>query len=117
MKKYYFLVTVFEKERTRLKALPHQLFPDGGGIKSDLNIQGEIDIRNKYPIGTVFATEQLDNNNLGFFYAAPKKLFAVSIPSNGEMVKPEAIPNQEAATTEMHDAYVKYLEESGQVAS
>lgn len=65
----YFMKTVTEKSRTRLRALPGQnIF--GAPVDSTLNVQADKPIRTMYPIGTVFGTEELTPASM--FYVAGK---------------------------------------------
>ena len=66
---YYFIRTVTEKSRTRLRALPGQTI-DGVPLDITLNIQADRPIRTMYPIGTVFGTDSLSIDSM--FYVAGK---------------------------------------------
>lgn len=96
---YYFMRTVTEKSRTRLRALPGQDV-DGISIDSTLNVQAEKPIRTMYPIGTVFGTDSLTLASM--FYVAGK---IYPMLSDTEAYRePSHVP-----PAEMRDAYLKFI--------
>ena len=59
MSKYYFMKTMPDKGRNRLRALANQTLADGGKIDQTLNVQADRSLREMYPLGTVFCTDSL----------------------------------------------------------
>lgn len=57
----YFFITVIEGSRNRLKPLPGQ-YLDGRPLDTRYNVQSDKDMRNRYPIGTIFGAEYLRAN-------------------------------------------------------
>ena len=57
---YYFLKTYAEGSTNRLRALPNQQFKNGAEIPVTLNIQASQTIRQRCPIGTIFACAGLE---------------------------------------------------------
>lgn len=95
MAKFYFLKTVSEGTRNRLRALPKQSFPDGTSVDTTLNVQSDKVIRSQYPIGTVFGTEslELDTSRTAPFLVAGN-IFPVSPEEDFLYVDPRHRPSE-----------------------
>lgn len=93
---FYFFQTVLETQsRSRLRALPKQKIEGGEHVFTQLNVQGDMEMRNAYPIGTIFGSDKLEMRANGAtpFYTAGK-LFPVSIP-DPELLQTEHRPSEE----------------------
>lgn len=105
-KKIYFMRTESNKTSNTLKPLPFQKDENNCAIITDLKIQGNMEMRNEYPIGTVFASERLEirNKNTGNmpFYQSGE-IYPVSI-DRSEIKAASHLP-----TDEMVTAYNDYL--------
>ena len=51
--KYYFVKTLEDKGRPRVRALSGQTFEDGTPVDTTLNVRADREIRTHYPMGTV----------------------------------------------------------------
>ena len=106
---YFFLKTVVDGGRNRLRALPKQVFPSGMPVDTTLNIQSDRVIRSQYPIGTVFVTEELalDASKATGFYTAGK-IYPVSTDTDFVYVEDGHKP-----TEAMLQAYLRFIGLSG----
>lgn len=57
--KYYFVKTLEDKGRPRVRALSGQTFEDGTPIDTTLNVRADREIRTHYPMGTVYGVKSL----------------------------------------------------------
>lgn len=94
-KKIYFFRTVSEGGRDRLKAMPFQTDEAGRNVVTSLNVQADTAIRRAYPIGTIFASEMLEDRVTGNspFYSAGK-IYPVSIDRK-DIIETDHIPTEE----------------------
>lgn len=105
----YFFRTMSDGSRNRLRPMPFQTDPDGRTIMTELNTQSDMERRNAYPTGTVFASETCElrsaSGNMPFYVAGD--IFPVSV-DRSELRNPSHEPNAEMMTE-----YNKYLAENG----
>jgi MoxR-like ATPase len=97
--KYYFMKTVTEKSRIRLRPIAGQTL-DGLPINENLNVQADKPIRAMYPVGTVFGTESLEAGS-GFYVAG--KIYPC-LPDTTAYREPSHVPPME-----MLEAYAKFI--------
>lgn len=97
--KYYFLRTVADGSRIRIRALKGQTLMDGTEIDPSMNVQGNMSIRSMYPVGTVYGTTSMSAGS-SFYKAGP--LFALDL-SPYEYRDPGHVPD-----TQMKEAYLQY---------
>ena len=57
--KYYFVKTLEDKGRPRVRALSGQTFEDGTPVDTTLNVRADREIRTHYPMGTVYGVKSL----------------------------------------------------------
>lgn len=100
----YFFKTIKEGSKNRLRPMPFQTFEDGRPLITNFNTQADMSLRNAYPIGTVFASEVVEERtgNAQVFYAAGD-IFPVSVQRN------ELASAAHQPTDEMARAYTIYM--------
>lgn len=106
--KYYFLKTLSDKGRNRLRPLSGQNFEDGLSIDPTLNCQSDKTIRTMYPLGTVYATDSLTISS-GYYVAG--RIFPVSVPAG------EIMDSSHQAPKKMLDAYAEFIGASPEFSS
>lgn len=109
MSETYFFRTIKDGARNRLRPMPFQKDTAGRSLITDLNVQADTDVRQSYPIGTVFASEMVEMRTGGTtpFYAAGD-IFPVSV-TDGGLASPRHQP-----TDEMRRAWNTYLAANGE---
>lgn len=107
--KIYFFRTIKEGQRNRLRPLPFQTDEAGRDVMTSLNVQAEMEVRQAYPVGTVFASEMLEDRQTGntAFYSAGD-IYPVSVKRD------ELLSTKHAPTDEMVDAYNVYISQHGE---
>ena len=107
-KEIYLFTTIKEGSRNRLRPMPFQKDKAGKAIFTRLNVQGSTEMRETYPIGTVFASETIEIRTGGEtpFYAAGD-IFPVSV-RRADLADPRHEPSPE-----MTAAYNTYMAVNG----
>ena len=107
-KEIYLFTTIKEGSRNRLRPMPFQKDKAGKAIFTRLNVQGSTEMRETYPIGTVFASETIEIRTGGEtpFYAAGE-IFPVSV-RRADLADPRHEPSPE-----MTAAYNTYMAANG----
>lgn len=99
-KSYYFFRTVSVNGRQRLRPIEGQYDKNGKPLRTDLNARGDIYLREAYPIGTVFGSDNIEFRELGTteFYDV-FNIYPVGVPIN-DLVNLDHCPPME-----MQEAY------------
>ena len=99
-KSYYFFRTVAVNGRQRLRPIEGQYDKYGKPLRTDLNARGDTNLREAYPTGTVFGSENIEFRELGTteFYDA-FKIYPVGVAIN-DLVNLDHCPPKE-----MQEAY------------
>ena len=105
----YLFRTIKEGSKNRLRPMPFQTLEDGKAVMTSFNVQADTAMRSAYPIGTVFASEMLEERSQSTmmpFYAAGD-IYPVSIDRN------DLQNASHAPTEEMSKAYTTYMAAHG----
>lgn len=111
MKIYLYLTLIDENGKQRLRPLPYQTFEDGRPIIPSLNVQADATMRRSYPLGTVFASNLIEerSSTVQAFYAAGD-IFPVSVQrSELKEAGHEPTPEMKAAYTEYVGAHAEEM--------
>ena len=102
--KIYIFRTVTVGGRDRLNPMPFQTDEAGRSVITSLNVQSDMSMRRAYPVGTIFASETLENRDNGgtAFYAAGE-IFPVSVD------RKDLAAASHAPTEEMVKAFNDYM--------
>ena len=102
--KIYFFRTISDGIKDRLRPLPFQTDSAGRDVITQLNVQADKRMRESYPIGTIFASEMLEDRVSGStpFYSAGE-IFPVSIKQS------ELLESSHCPTDQMLTEYANYL--------
>lgn len=100
----YLFRTIKEGSKNRLRPMPFQTLDDGRAVITSFNVQADANIRNTYPIGTVFASEMIEErtSTMTPFYTAGD-IFPVSVD------RKELQSAAHQPTDEMLRAYTTYM--------
>lgn len=78
--KYYFVKTLMDKGRTRVRALSNQKYDDGTPVDTTVNVKVDRDIRTEYPVGTIYAVTSL-LPKAGYLDVEDNKMYPLNVPS------------------------------------
>lgn len=94
----YFVTTIMDKYgKVRVRPISNQHFPDGGTIKTHFNVSCDKEARVKFPLGTIFACRNLEDQ--GKFYKVPDfTIYPVS--DSGGTLLPERLAGSIKAYTD-----------------
>ena len=111
-KSYYFFKTVIVNGRQRLRPIEGQYDKYGKPLRTDLNARGDTSLREKYPTGTVFGSENIEFRELGTteFYDA-FKIYPVGVSIN-DLLNLDHCPPKE-----MQEAYDRLIGANNQQAT
>lgn len=103
-KKIYFFRTVSDGGRDRLRPMPFQTDESGRAVVTSLNVQADTAVRRAYPIGTIFASEMLEDRMTGStpFYSAGD-IYPVSVD------RKDIVETAHTPTEEMVREYNNYI--------
>lgn len=109
MKKFYFFTTIQVGKDNKLRPLAKQIHESGVDINPNLNCQGDMNVRRKYPYGTIFASTacELRTSSQTPFYAAADKLFVIK--------SDRVIDAADEAPQQAKDEWVAYQLANGEV--
>ena len=107
--KHYFFTTVQEGSRNRLHPLPYQTDDNGRGIIASLNVQASTEMRESYPIGTIFGSSQIDlSSGSGTPFYKAGDIYPVSVALNN-LLSPRHRPSEDMVAD-----YNIYMSQNGE---
>ena len=98
--KYYFVKTLVDKGRTRVRALSKQTHDDGTPVDTTVNVKVDRDIRSEYPTGTIYGVTSLIPK-AGYLDVEDGKMYPMNVP--------RFISDDHRPTEEMVAAYRDFI--------
>lgn len=78
--KYYFVKTLVDRGRTRVRALSNQTYEDGSAVDTTVNVKVDRNIRSEYPVGTIYGVTSLIPK-AGYLDVEDNKMYPLNVPS------------------------------------